>query len=39
MAAAPLELPRHDCNAFDHGRASYGSQRAADNVTISQSAS
>ena len=39
MAAAPLELPRHDCNAFAHGRASYGPQRAADNVTTSQGAS
>ncbi len=27
MASAPLELPRHDCNAFAHGRASYGVRR------------
>jgi peptidoglycan/xylan/chitin deacetylase (PgdA/CDA1 family) len=27
MACAPLELPRHDCNAFAYGRASYGTRR------------
>ena len=27
MAGVPLELPRHDCNAFAHGRASYGTWR------------
>ncbi len=27
MVGAPLELPRHDCNAFAHGRASYGTRR------------
>ena len=27
MTSKPLELPRHDCNVFAHGRASYGPQR------------
>ncbi len=27
MTGAPLELPRHDCNIFAHGRASYGARR------------
>ncbi len=27
MTGAPLELPRHDCNVFVHGRASYGPRR------------
>ncbi len=27
MAGTPLELPRYDCNAFAHGRASYGTRR------------
>ncbi len=27
MVTTPLELPRHDCNAFAHGRASYGARR------------
>jgi peptidoglycan/xylan/chitin deacetylase (PgdA/CDA1 family) len=27
ITGAPLELPRHDCNAFAHGRASYGPRR------------
>ena len=31
MAGAPLELPRHDCNAFAHGRASYGTWRPGEN--------
>jgi len=39
MAAAPMELPRHDCNAFVRGRASYGPERASDNVTTSEGAS
>ena len=39
MTAAPLELPRHDCNAFAHGRASYGPRRPGKDTGENQIAS
>jgi peptidoglycan/xylan/chitin deacetylase (PgdA/CDA1 family) len=39
MTAAPLELPRHDCNAFAHGRASYGTRRPEEDRGEDQMAS
>jgi len=39
MTGAPLELPRHDCNVFAHGRASYGPQRPEEDKGEDQMAS
>jgi hypothetical protein len=39
MASAPLELPRHDCNTFPHGRASYGARRPEESEGEDQMAS
>ena len=39
MTTAPLELPRHDCNAFAHGRASYGTRRPGEDKGEDQMAS
>ena len=38
MADTPLELPRHDCNAFAHGRASYGPRRPGEEHMASEGA-
>lgn len=38
ISAAPLELPRHDCNAFAHGRASYGTRRLGKDQMASEGA-
>jgi peptidoglycan/xylan/chitin deacetylase (PgdA/CDA1 family) len=39
MAGAPLELPRHDCNAFAHGCASYGTRRPGEDKVENHMAS